>query len=564
MQNMRLFLFMALSFVTLLLWDAWQKDYAPKTPAPTSDATAIPNAQDIPPTAVNTTELPVGTVASPAGALPPTDGAPKIAAVEPVRSGQRIRVATDVLTLEIDTIGGDVREVTLPRYLDKTGSTEKPFILLSDKQTPYFVAQTGLLSAQGAPDHHATFTAAQTNFSLEAGADILRVPLTWTDANGITVTKTFVLRRGDYTIEVEQKVDNGSAAEWRARQYRQLQRSSHTASSESALIVTYTGGVIYSPEKKYEKIKFDTMKSSDLTRTVVGGWTAMIQHYFVGAWIPEQDETNTFYTKVPAEDRYVIGMVSPDKVVAAGQSAVFSTRLYMGPKAQQVMEKLAPGLELTVDYGWLTVIAKPIFWLMRSIHDAVQNWGWSIILLTLLIKLAFYKLSEASYRSMAHMRRVQPKMAALKERYGDDRQRMSQAMMELYRKEKINPLGGCLPIVVQIPVFIALYWVLLESVELRQAPFMAWITDLSTRDPFYVLPLLMGITMFIQQKLNPPPPDPVQAKVMMALPFVFTLFFAFFPAGLVLYWVANNTLSIAQQYVITRRIEKLHAAPAKS
>jgi YidC/Oxa1 family membrane protein insertase len=282
----------------------------------------------------------------------------------------------------------------------------------------------------------------------------------------------------------------------------------------------------------------------------------MIQHYFLAALVPKQDQTDIFYTKVIDGNRFVLGMLGQQQTVAPGEVGTFAAQLYVGPKIQDRLEEVAPNLRLTVDYGFLTIIAQPLFWLLKMIHRIVGNWGWAIIVLTVLIKAAFFKLSETSYKSMANMRRLAPKMASLKERYGDDRQRMNQAMMDMYKKEKINPLGGCLPIVVQIPVFIALYWMLLESVELRQAPFMLWIQDLSVKDPYYVLPIIMGVTMFIQQKLNPPPPDPMQAKVMMALPFVFTFFFLFFPAGLVLYWVVNNVLSIAQQYVITKRVEQ--------
>jgi len=301
------------------------------------------------------------------------------------------------------------------------------------------------------------------------------------------------------------------------------------------------------------------MKKEPFNRDLKGGWAAMVQHYFIAAWVPGQEETNHFYSKSLGDDLYVLGMSSAEQTVPAGSKGDFKSRLYIGPKQQDHLAAVAPHLELTVDYGLLTFIAKPIFWLLKHLHELLGNWGWSIILLTMFIKLAFYKLSAASYRSMANMRRMTPKMAQIRERYGDDRQRMSQAMMELYKKEKINPLGGCLPIVVQIPVFISLYWVLLGSVELRQAGFIFWIHDLSTKDPYYVLPLIMGISMFVQQRLSPAPPDPIQAKVMMALPVVFTLFFAFFPAGLVLYWVVNNVLSITQQWYITKSLEKATA-----
>jgi YidC/Oxa1 family membrane protein insertase len=357
-------------------------------------------------------------------------------------------------------------------------------------------------------------------------------------------------------VDIEHVVNNHGTAAWTGRQYRQLQRSEAAEAGQSKFIHTYMGGVIYSAEEKYEKIKFEDMLKQDLDRTITAGWAAMLQHYFLGALIPDSDSAEHYYTRALDGARYIIGMIAPARTIAAGDSGVFSTRLYLGPKLQDEMKQIAPGLELTVDYGLLTVLAQPLFWLLKAIHGLIGNWGWAIVLLTLLIKLAFYKLSETSYRSMANMRKLAPRLQSLKERFGDDRQKLNQAMMELYKKEKINPLGGCLPIAVQIPVFIALYWMLLESVELRQAPFMLWIQDMSAPDPYYILPLLMGATMLIQQKLNPAPMDPIQAKVMMVLPVVFTVFFAFFPSGLVLYWVVNNTLSISQQAVITRRIER--------
>ena len=320
-------------------------------------------------------------------------------------------------------------------------------------------------------------------------------------------------------------------------------------------MVTNANAAVSSPDKRYEKIPFDDMAQQDISRDVPGGWAAMIQHYFISAWIPPRDATNHFYTKALPGERYLVGLAGPTREVAPGSVADLGLELYMGPKNQDRLAQIADGLDLTVDYGWLWFIAQPLFWLLKWLHKLVGNWGWAIVLVTVLIKLAFYHLSATSYRSMANMRRMAPRLQSLKERYGDDKQRLNQAMMELYKKEKINPLGGCLPILVQIPVFIALYWVLLESVEMRQAPFILWIEDLSIKDPYFVLPLIMGVSMYIQQKLNPAPPDPMQAKIMMSLPFVFTIFFAFFPSGLVLYWVVNNILSISQQWYITRKIE---------
>ena len=546
MDNQRLLLFVALSFVVLLLWQAWMKDYGPppqsrSAPAVTEQpATAAAPGEDLPQAGVEP--------ANREGAVPEEIT---------LNTGQQVRVTTDTLGVVIDTLGGDLRHADLLTYPVSTEPGSPPFQLLNDTMPDLFVVQSGLRTPDGAePTHHAEYRAEQQHYQLENDADTLQVPLHWSSPEGVEVTKRYTFHRGSYVVDLDYEVKNNSPADWHGREYRQLQRSPMAASSQSKFIHTYTGAVLYSPEDKYQKISFDDMEESALDRTITDGWAAMIQHYFVVALIPERGQEERYYTKTLSGPRYVIGMISPQETVPAGGSAGFHTRLYVGPKLQDHLAEVAPGLELTVDYGLLTVLAQPIFWLLKTIHKAIGNWGWSIVLLTMLIKLAFYKLSETSYRSMANMRKLAPRLQSLKERYGDDRQRLNQAMMELYKKEKINPLGGCLPIVVQIPVFIALYWVLLESVEMRQAPFMLWINNLSAPDPYYVLPLLMGATMLVQQKLNPAPLDPIQAKVMMALPIVFTVFFAFFPSGLVLYWVVNNTLSIAQQYVITRRIER--------
>jgi YidC/Oxa1 family membrane protein insertase len=338
--------------------------------------------------------------------------------------------------------------------------------------------------------------------------------------------------------------------------YGQLQRMEAKEEGQSAFMYTYQGGAIYSPEDHYQKVSFDDMVDSPLGRDVSNGWVAMLQHYFVSAWIPPAENAEHFYSKALSGGRYVIGTYSPAVTVPPGETGRLSKGLYVGPKLQSQLETVAPGLDLTRDYGWLAVIAQPMFWLLDQIHRVVNNWGWAIIIFTILLKLALYPLSATSYKSMAGMRKLAPRIQALKDRYGDDKQRMQQAMMEIYKKEKINPLGGCLPILVQIPFFIALYWVLLESVELRQAPWILWIQDLSVKDPYFVLPVLMGVSMFAQQKLNLQPPDPMQAKIMMSMPFVFTIFFAFFPSGLVLYWFVNNLFSIGQQWYITRKIEQ--------
>ncbi|MGB5177511.1 MAG: membrane protein insertase YidC, partial [Gammaproteobacteria bacterium] len=476
---------------------------------------------------------------------------------ELLKTAQYIVVETDLFNVRIDTTGGDLRQADLLAYRATTEADSPPFRLLNDELPNLFVIQSGLRASVGTePTHHVVFTPEQTSYRMGEADDTLVVPMTWRSPEGVKVTKRYVFHRGSYAIDLQHEVHNQSGADWHGRQYRQLQRTQVAETGQSTFIYTYMGGVIYSPEEKYEKIKFDDMVDSDLDRTITDGWAAMLQHYFLGALIPARGEADRYYTKTLSNARYVIGMISPGQTVAAGDAALFETQIFIGPKLQDEMKQVAPGLELTVDYGLLTVLAQPLFWLLKTIHGLVGNWGWAIVLVTVLIKLAFYKLSETSYKSMANMRKLAPRLKTLKERYGDDRQKLNTAMMDLYKKEKINPLGGCLPIVVQIPVFISLYWVLLESVELRHAPFILWITDMSSPDPYYILPLLMGVTMLIQQKLNPAPMDPIQAKVMMALPVVFTVFFAFFPSGLVLYWVANNTLSIAQQWVITRRIER--------
>lgn len=562
MDNQRLILFFALAIVTILMWETWQREH---TPIPVATApVASGTSSGAPVAAPGTPQLPSSTTDS---AMPPpvTTMSPTAAAMPPpvqgtLNSAQRVRVRTDLFDIEFDTIGADVRQAKLLSYSVSSDQPDKPFVLLSDQNTPLFVAESGLqITAQAAgfyakaPDHHATYTSPQTEYQLAAGSTELRVPFIWDSGEGLRVTKTYIFHPGSYAIDVELHVDNQTTLPWQGRFYRQLKRE---RSDSNGVIYTYTGGVIYSDTEKYEKIDFDDMDDANLNRAITGGWLAMVQHYFLSAWIPDTKQSNQYYSVALGNNRYVLGMVTDAQSVAAGAAANFQTQLFIGPKLQDMLEKLAPGLELTVDYGFLTIIAKPLFWLLSWSESVVGNWGWAIAIVTLIIKLFFFPLSAASYRSMANMRKLQPKIVALRERYGDDRQRMSQGMMEIYKKEKINPFGGCLPIIIQIPVFIALYWVLLESVELRQAPFIFWIEDLSIKDPYYVLPLLMGASMLIQTKLNPPPPDPVQAKVMMALPVIFTAFFAFFPSGLVLYWVVNNVLSILQQWHITRAAER--------
>ncbi|MDR2874905.1 MAG: membrane protein insertase YidC, partial [Methylobacillus sp.] len=407
------------------------------------------------------------------------------------------------------------------------------------------------------PSHKAVFTASADNYTLQSGQDKLEVKLVWSGEDGVQVDKIYTFRRDSYVVDLRYEIHNGGAAPLDASVYYQIMHDSDSAAS-SRMMPTFTGGAYYTDADKYKKIHFDDMRKENLSKTASDGWLALVQHYFVSAWLPQQG-SREYYTKSLTDKVFLIGAVSAVGAVAPGASATVDARFYAGPQEQALLKQVAPGMENVVDYGWLKVIASPLFWLLSLIHKLVGNWGVAIILLTLLIKLAFYPLSAKSYKSMAQMRELAPRLQRLKEQYGDDRQKMHQAMMELYKTEKINPMGGCLPILVQIPVFISLYWMLLGSVEMRHAPFMLWIHDLSAVDPYYVLPALMAITMFIQTRLNPKPPDPLQAKMMMFMPIAFSVFFFFFPAGLVLYWLVNNVLSIAQQWNINRTIGQAKA-----
>jgi len=561
MDNYRLILIFAVAFLSMLVWQQWQLDYGPQTVQEASlefEQQSTQTDSSAATTSPGSAEVPDAPAIASIDAVDQAGKAVLASMQEATASEQKkISVETDTLNLSIDTRGGSVVKVNLRNYPLSLDRPDTEFPLLTELPSNYYIAQSGLIATNKelAPTHEAIFSSDSDSYVMKEGEDTLNVDLTWQHNSGLTVTKRFTFTRNSHLIKISHYVKNGSSENWSGRQYQQLQRVRPSEDASSWFIYTYTGGAIYSEEKKYEKIHFDDIDDEKLNRDIKGGWFAMLQHYFVSAWVPPAEQTHHYYTKALKNGRYVLGSYSPSINVAAGQQGQFDAQFFAGPKLQHELEVISPGLELTVDYGFLTILAKPLFWVLEKIHNFIGNWGWSIIFLTVLIKLAFFKLSEASYKSMANMRKVAPRLQTLKERYGDDKQRLNQAMMEMYKKEKINPLGGCLPMLVQIPVFIALYWVLLESVELRQAEWILWIDDLSIKDPYYVLPLLMGITMFIQQKLNPPPPDPMQAKIMMSLPVVFTVFFAFFPSGLVLYWFVNNLLSILQQWHITRKIE---------
>ena len=558
MDNLRLILFFTLAFLGLMIYQAWQQDYGTGAkPAATQElsqstlpealnenAAGVPNAQ--------VSAVPAAETAHPVA----TSGSQTVS-----QTAQVITATTDLLKLDISTVGGSVLGAYLLDYAVSLDQPDSKVELLFARPQDLYIAQSGLIGSEDskAPTHEAVYQTEKLSYTLPEGKDQIDIPMVWKNDEGVVVTKHLILHRGSYLVEVKYEIDNQSSQAWAVRDYGQLQRTEPHDQKSRFGSSAYVGGVYYNPKDKYEKVDFKEMAKKRLNVDSDNGWLAMIQHYFLSAWIPPKTQVEHYYTNALSGGRYLIGSYSPTISVLPGSQQSLSRQLYIGPKLQDQLESIAEGLELTVDYGWLTVIAKPIFWLLKSIHNLLGNWGWSIILLTLLIKAAFYKLSETSYKSMANMRKFTPRMQALKDRYGDDKQRLNQAMMEMYKKEKINPLGGCLPIVVQIPVFISLYWVLLETVEMRQAPWMFWIHSLSDKDPYFILPLIMGVSMFIQQKLNPAPPDPMQAKIMMSLPFVFTVFFAFFPAGLVLYWVVNNIVSIAQQWYITRKIEKAAA-----
>ncbi|TAK72098.1 MAG: membrane protein insertase YidC [Betaproteobacteria bacterium] len=544
MDTQRLILFFVFSFSLLLLWDAWQKEHRPPVAAIAQSAQQSAAQATVPSPSVPkqaTTAPPQ----KPGDAIPPTK------AVQ--GKHEKLRVKTDNLVADIDLQGGDIVRLEFLKQKD-TLDEKLNFVLL----TPEFryAAQSGLIGP-GLPTHKTVYSADAREYALTDGQDKLQVRLEAAGPEGVKTVKTLTFHRSSYAIDIAHEIVNGSATPLAAHAYFQLLRDSKSPPGDSAMLNTYTGPAIYTEQEKFHKLAFGDLDKgkASVPRATDNGWIAMLQHYFVSAWLPKEKTQREYYAKRLEDNLYSVGVIVPVAVIAPNTSGSVSVSLYAGPQEQDALKSIAPGLDLVVDYGWLTVVAAPLFWLLQFLYKWVGNWGVAIILLTVLIKAVFFPLSAASYKSMAKMKLVTPRMTKLREQYGNDRARLNQAMMDLYKTEKINPLGGCLPIVVQIPVFISLYWVLLASVELRHAPFYLWIHDLSAQDPYYVLPLLMMGSMVIQTKLNPVPPDPVQAKVMMIMPFAFGVMFFFFPAGLVLYWLVNNILSIAQQWQITRMIE---------
>ena len=537
MDTRRLVLFVIFSMSILMLWDAWQRQHAPAVASISQGATdsgAVSQSNSITGApAAGTSDLPVGN------------------ADYKLLSGQRIQVTTDLFKADIETVGGDLRRLELLKH--RASDDEKAnFVLLDDAANPMiYVAQTGLIGAD-LPTHNSTFTSTASSYQMADGQDSLEVRLSWAN-NGVTVDKVYTFHRNRYDIDVNYEIKNGTAASITPTVYYQIVHDTDS-NQGSKMMPVFTGGSYYTEATKFKKLAFKDMAKEPLNITTNNGWVGLLQHYFVSAWIPKDGLERKFYTEKLSDKIYRIGTKSTLSTIAPGAALTVPARLFSGPQTKHDLKATAPGLEYTVDYGWLTVIAAPLFWLLSKIHALVQNWGVAIILLTILLKAAFFKLSASGYRNMAQMRELAPRLQSMKEKFGDDRQKMQMAMMDLYKKEKINPMGGCFPILIQIPVFIALYWVLLGSVELRHAPFFGWIKDLSAIDPYYILPILMGSTMIIQTKLNPKPTDPMQAKIMTWMPVVFSVFFFFFPAGLVLYWLVNNVLSIAQQWYVNKMI----------
>ena len=543
MDTKRLILFAVFSLSIFMLWDAWQREHNP-SPAITQTTSTPQKSNEVPTSSIrNQTSV----------ANPPLENA-KLAQLE---QGQRIYVKTDVINAEIDLNGGDLRKLILIKHGASKDKT-KPFVFLADEKPHFYVAQSGLIG-EGLPTHKTLFTAIAKEYTLDQGAEKVQVRLSWQGENSVQVDKIFTFSRNSYLVDVAYEIKNNSVKTINADAYFQFLRDGTPPEGDSVLLPTYTGPAVYTEEHKFQKHAFDKIGEDKQKDSIIvnNGWISLLQHYFIAAYLPQDKTQHEFYFRKTGDNLYATGVITNIGQIDPNASKKISMRMYAGPQDQETLKGLAPGLDKAVDYGWLTIVAEPIFWLLSFLHKWIGNWGWAIIILTLLIKLAFYPLSAASYRSMAKMKALAPRLQRLKEQYGEDRQKLHQAMMDIYKTEKINPLGGCLPVVIQIPVFIALYWVLLYSVEMRHAPFALWIQDLTAQDPYYILPVLMGISMLVQTKLNPTPPDPIQAKIMMIMPVAFSIMFFWFPAGLVLYWVVNNTLSIAQQWHINHVMQNV-------
>lgn len=564
MDAQRPFLYLTLAFLLFLIWSNWQQEHAPQ-----------PIAQESVATANNTSGTSTASIQSsnqneevPDSAAPQAQAAvgdnAQSSSIQVDSTAKTIHVKTDVLDVLISTQGGAIVQADLPKYPVSLEEPDVAVRILTMSEKGY-AAQSGLIHTKEiagvdkktlAPNHNALFAAEKTEYELTA--DNLIVPLTWTNSNGITVTKKYTFTKGSYAVDVEDIVDNQSAQLWTGYEYRRLRHAPSEGSTGGMMlgVQAYVGSAYF--DEKYIKYSFGDMDDEALKKSVQGGWIAMLEHYFISAWVPNASEQNNYFSKVYQNNgivsSYTIGTSTPAKEIASGTSGSFKSQFYVGPKDQKVLGEMSESLDYTVDYGILSFISKPLFWLLEVFHSILGNWGWAIIFVTLAIKIIFFYPSAVSYKSMARMKKLAPQLKSMNERYKNDPQGKQKAMMAMYKKEKVNPLGGCLPMLIQIPVFMGLYWVLMESVELRQAPWMFWYNDLSVMDPFFVLPLLMGASMWFQQKLNPSQMDPAQQKIFQWLPVVFTVMFLWFPAGLVLYWLVNNLLSIAQQWYINKKI----------
>ncbi|NCP65592.1 MAG: membrane protein insertase YidC [Paraglaciecola sp.] len=541
MESQRSFLLIGLAFVSFLLWQQWQLDYGPKPVNP--EVTTSTQAQ------VSTTVSDGSDAPQISSDLPSVGPATVLE-----NSGKIISVTTDTLKIEIDAKGGDVISANLAKFPVVQGSNDS-YSLLRPNGEHLFVAQSGLVGRDGIDSKsRPNYTVEKDNYTMEGSS--LTVPLTYATQDGLVVTKTFTFSQGSHQIDVNYLIENNSAVTKQIQQFGQLKQSM-VEQGGSMFMPTYRGGAYSTEEDRFEKYKFDDIQDKNLNQHTKAGWAAMIEHYFVSAWVPPQDQNNTIFSMVRQNTNAVIGFTGETINLNPGESAQLSSILYLGPKDQDTLATIARGLDLTVDYGFLWMISQPLFWLLQFIHGLVGNWGYAIIIITVIVKGGMYPLTKKQYESMAKMRALKPKMDALKERYGDDRQKMQQGMMELYKKDKVNPMGGCFPLLLQMPIFLALYWVLLESVELRHADFIFWITDLSVKDPYYVLPILTGVSMYLLQKLQPMTmTDPMQQKIMQFMPVAMSLFFFIFPAGLVLYWLISNIITLIQAKFIYASMEK--------
>ena len=546
MDLQRLFLFLIFVFSLGLVWDGWQRHQHPE--------------RNIQQDAAINESAPKPQTTSSAAITPAT------IARQPVQqaTGKTIHVKTDTIEAEISTIGGNIGNLALLKHMDGQDKNKPLMLFQRGADTHNYAAQSGLLGA-GLPNHNSLFVSEQDQYVLSGNAEQVQVRLNAESDSALKVSKVITFHKGSYLIDVAYELENTGQQAATASSYFQLIRNSAALAGNSRFLPTYVGAAVYTDKEKFKKVTFQDIENgkTDYPKQANDGWIGILQHYFVAVWLPKEKTDREYFTRKLDGDAYSVGVILPEQVVNPGQKVLISTALYAGP-AQVNLNNVAPGLGLTVDYGWLTILSTPLFWVMTLFHDWTHNWGIAIILLTVMIKLLFFPLSAASYRSMAKMRVVAPKLEKIKQQCGSDREKLNHAMMELYKTEKINPLGGCLPVIVQIPVFIALYWAILASVEMRYAPFFGWITNLSAADPYYILPLIMGISMIVQTRLNPKPADPLQARIMQIMPIAFSVIFFFFPAGLVLYSVVNNILSIGQQWYITRAAtEESKGAAAK-